>query len=337
MTRRRLLVAAVPPPAVIASTRTLRRAFGDHRMERIVPHVTLVPPFNLAGERFDEYRQHVRSVVGRTEAFDVVGERFATFDPDTPTIHLEIDDLGSNRLGKLRGALALDGVTKVDQRPFRPHLTVRSRASSERIGAVLDATSTDDALHPVASDGDGPTGLDALAAWTVESVQIMEQTHREGSGTRWEPVAEERFGTPVVIGRGGLETVLRSGCVLDRGVLEVGLVGDELLEAVDGPWSPDGEGAVAETLCVTAEEPGSVGRPMGVALGRVAGELAVLELVAVSPQHRSMGIGRRLVDQWCHRADHSGASVVRGPGDPFLEGAGFVRVGGYGVRMLVSR
>lgn len=359
MARRRILVALVPPGEVLAVCRALRTALGDRRSERIVPHVTVIPPMNLRAEELEVYRRHVRSVMTRTEPFRVVADRFGTFLPGAPTIHLEIGDGGTGRLAGLRSELALDGVVPSDDRAYRPHLTIRSRATEEQIVAALEATSprfllTDANRNRAASDADTTVGPMASAAsggahsehpveppgsllgWTVGSVQLMEQRHETGGGTIWRPLAEESFGPEVVVGRGGVELVLRAASVIDPAVFEAGLL-DEHVRA-DSPDRPGG------LLCVTAELVGSTGVPVGVAVGRVMGEGAELTAVVVVGDHRGSGIGSRLLAHWTHRANTSGVSLIwSGPRgadarcrsqEEFLGRYGYVEVGGRFVREI---
>lgn len=331
MARRRVLVAIVPPVTVAEQVRTLRWALGDRRPERIVPHVTIVPPFNVATDDVDRFRRHIRSVVLATTPFSVSVSGLATFAPSTPTIHLEVHDGGSGALTQLRSRLGLDGLVPVDGRPFRPHMTVRSRASDEQIEAALVAGSPLFSI-PVndPTDGSGDPASDPRMRWEVGSVQLMEQHHRAGIGTLWQPIAEEPFGPPVVVGRGGVELVIRTTSVFDAAPWE------------DGEFPPGIDAAHGQALCVTAERADVIGRPIGGAMGQVRDRYAELHWLRVSHEHRGMGVGRHVLGHWIHGANVAGADVVlfettdADAGCPelvdFLAGAGFTRVGRWLVR-----
>lgn len=359
MARRRVLVAIVPPATVAEQVRTLRWALGDRRPERIVPHVTVVPPFNVATDDVDRFRRHIRSVVLATTPFSVSVSGLATFAPSTPTIHLEVHDGGSGALTQLRSRLGLDGLVPVDGRPFRPHMTVRSRASDEQIEAALVAGSPLFSI-PVndPTDGSGDPASDPRMRWEVGSVQLMEQHHRAGIGTLWQPIAEEPFGPPVVVGRGGVELVIRTTAIVDTtpGASGSGDAADHS-EGVEhersDEWSEQGahdavgdrpgiDAAHGQALCVTAERPDVIGRPIGSVVGKVRGPYAGLHWLRVGHEHRGMGVGRQMLAHWIHGANVAGADVVlfeTTDADAecpelvdFLAGAGFTRVGRWLVR-----
>lgn len=338
MARRRILVAVVPPVTVGNSVRTLRRTLGDQRSERITPHVTVIPPFNIADEIFADYRRHVRSVVTVTRPFAIWSCGFGTFLPAAPTIHLEMTDGGSGALAALRRALSAEHVVPGDPRPFRPHMTIRSRASQEQIGLALGVTSQRFAIGD-RNDTDRP-----LVSWQVDSVQIMEQRHLPGTGTRWVPFAEESFGPSVVVGRGGVELVIRTASVLDAGTLDADREADVVTTGPDDrdTTSPDdrdpspGDGRL---LCVTAELPESVGAPIGAVTGLLTGVHAELTSLRVDEEHRGIGIGHQLLAHWSHRARDAGAAVAVARAETeapevveFLASEGFTRVGRWLVR-----
>lgn len=345
MARRRILIAVVPPADVVHLVRGLRRSLGDHRPERILPHVTIIPPVNVAPDDVDRYRQHVRSVVVDAHPFRVSVSGLATFAPSTPTIHMRVEDGGSGALSELRSRLVLDGLVPLDERPFRAHMTLRSRASEEQIAAVLEATSPRfmvPATDPVDADV-----ADPLTQWEVRSVHLMEQHHRPGVGTRWESVAEEPFGPLAVVGRGGVELVMRTSSIVDAGLGRSDHSDDE----PDGSdasvpdrygATPEIESADGETLCVTAEPTGAIGKPVGGAVGVVRDRCANLCWLRVDDEHRGMGVGRQVLAHWIHGANVAGADVVlfeMTDGDAgrlelidFLSAAGFNRVGRWLVR-----
>jgi ribosomal-protein-alanine N-acetyltransferase len=74
-------------------------------------------------------------------------------------------------------------------------------------------------------------------------------------------------------------------------------------------------------------------QPLGFALSRMASDEAELLLLAVSPEHRRLGVGRRLLDDFVQRSHALGARRVHlevRDGNPAVEmysGAGFTSAG----------
>ena len=134
MARRRFLVALVPPPRLLHQLRGLRAALGGPAVERIVPHVTLVPPFNVPDGGDSQVRRDLRAAVTDAAPIEVVLGPAASFAPANPTLHLAVGgDLAG--LGRLRERVRAVAPGRRDRHPFVPHLTLLRDASA----AVTDA------------------------------------------------------------------------------------------------------------------------------------------------------------------------------------------------------
>lgn len=304
------MVAIVPPPEVVDAARRLRSLLGDHRPETIVPHITVVPPVNVESGRFAPVRRHLRAVASRTTPMTLEITGISSFHPSTPTVHFEVMEVNGTKLAELRSALMTGDLERQENRPFRPHITLRKRTELHVIVSALEALSGSD---------------QAFERWTARSFHLMEQRRSEERGTYWVPVVEEQLGPLSVVGRGGIELVIRSGAIVDpESAAMLGMRFDEM-------------NLSENQLSVTAEFPRKVGQTVGVAVGRVGHEGAVLEHLAVRADSREMGIGRHLVSQWCHIAATAGAPLAWAEeveGAEMLLSAGFVPVGDLWVREL---
>lgn len=313
MARRRVLVAIVPPPEIRSGCRVLRRMLGDNRPERIVPHITLVPPVNLEPGRFASVRRHVRAIATEWRPITLNVEGVASFLPSTPTVHLSIGDLSEGQLLALRTALMVDDLFREDLRPFRPHITLREKMNESQIDRVLETFES--ASFEWANSGE----------WEVTSIRLMEQFRTDQRGTYWATVAEEKLAPATVVGRGGVELVIHSSSVVEPEVAS--LLGT----------TPNHLASTKQVLCVTAEIPRKVGQPVGVVLGDLSPDGAKIGELAVRPDSRGMGIARQLISHWCHLAATSGAALTWAndcEGAEVLGATGFSRVGGLWIREL---
>jgi GNAT superfamily N-acetyltransferase len=137
--------------------------------------------------------------------------------------------------------------------------------------------------------------------WHVESVHLLERLRPADGPPRWVAVAEEPLGGPRIVGRGGVELALRVGATIEPAVA--------VLADIDPHAVVAGKGT--QVLVAVAEQPGSPGVPVGVALGRVGATGAVLDHLAVPNEHRRQGIARQVLGAWCDRALRMGAPTVR--------------------------
>jgi len=294
--RTRLFVALLPEPEQWSWLDEVRRGLEVPEPFRIPPHVTLVPPVNVAPADLDEVDRTLAAAVESVEPFDLELGPATTFLPDTPTIQLSVaGDLVA--LGRLRARLVDGPLDRPDRRPFVPHVTLVP--SAER--ATIDA-----ALHTLQG---------VAAAWPVRSVHVLERRHDPG---RWVTVAELPLGAPRVVGRGTRPWTLRTVRMVP------GPVGELCRVAARGPSErPD----VDQPLVVVAEAAPAdgTGPPAGAAVGVLGPSGAELRSLVVAPEERGLGLGARLLAEWCSQAAGTGARVAVAPAaDPgFLVRHGF--------------
>jgi len=317
MARRRLCVALVCPPRLARGVDDLRRALGDTRTAVIGPHVTLVPPVNVAADDVLDAWQTVRAAATTARPFDLVLGPAASFAPTTPTIHLSVggEEADLEQLVRLRDSLFVGPLSRPDHRSYVPHVTLRRSTSQGQVDGALAAM------------------VGQFGPWEVDRVSLLEHVAPDsqvGRGARWFTLAEEPFGGPDMSGRGGVELATRAvravepaaGALLGRADLSGGVVG----------------GDPGRRLVVVAESPGAPGTLLAVAIGTVDGSSARLRGVVVDDASRRQGIGRRTLLAWASAAAERGADVVLvdHPDEPawdaLLADCGFATVGDLRVR-----
>ena len=197
MPRLRLGVALLVPPPLDREIEGLRRAVGDGSLDRIPPHLTLVPPVNVAADRLEEALAVLRAAGAAAEPFSLSLGPPATFLPDTPVLHLAVGGEGFDELQLLRERVFRPPLARPLTWPFVPHVTLADEARPERIAAAVEA----------------------LAHYRVEARFDRVHLLREGQGRVWEPMADAPFAAPTVVGRGGLPAELSVAGVADPEVL----------------------------------------------------------------------------------------------------------------------
>jgi 2'-5' RNA ligase/GNAT superfamily N-acetyltransferase len=258
MARQRLGVVLLVPQPLATQIDGLRRALGDGALGRIPPHVTLVPPVNVAERDLPSAFAVVRQAAAAIEPLELRVGPVATFAPVNPVAYLavagaagQVDALAGLRKGCLAGPL-----DRPQQHEFVPHVTI----ADEMVAARLD--------------GVGTVLADFAADVTVDRVHVL----AEQPGRMWVPIADMPLGAPpAVVGRGGLP-------------LELSVTGRPDLEAA-ALLAIDAEPA-GLPFAVAARRDGAV---IAAAWGWTAGgRLEVADLV-VAAAHRGQGIGRHLV------------------------------------------
>ncbi len=78
------------PDPVAAEVDGLRRAFGDPAVDQVAPHITLVPPVNVAAEAYGEALAVLRRAAGGGAALHLRLGPVAAFPTDEHVAYLEV-------------------------------------------------------------------------------------------------------------------------------------------------------------------------------------------------------------------------------------------------------
>lgn len=306
MVKHRLGVALLLPEPVASAVDVLRLATGATDLERMPPHITLVPPVNVRNDELDDALDRLRDAASRTRPFRVTIGPPATFLPTNPVLYLQVSgDVAA--IDALRDKVFRHPLERPLTWPFHPHVTVVDNAEESRIRAAVDA----------------------LADWRAEvvldRVHLLREERRDEDGERtWRAIAEAPFEAPAVIGRGGLELELE---VTERLSEDAEWFRDDELRAEQ--VRRFGDHALRRPLAVTARR---YSRIIATADGelREEGE-AFLSKLIVDPTCRNEGVGEHVLAAFASAAAVAGATFLSlrtdadGPALRFYERLGFVR------------
>jgi 2'-5' RNA ligase len=205
--RLHVAVALLVPEPAAHDVDVLRRALGapDAEVERVPPHLTLVPPFSLRAADLGAALSVLRSAAATTGPLTLRLGPVASFDPVTPTMHLSLGnplpgDAGEHALvalRTLRDAVRQGPLHRSSLFPFVPHVTLLEQAPLHRIRAARLA-------------------LDRVAfSVTFDGLSLLSQREAPDGSRRWRPLADVDLGGVRTKGRGGLPIELATGTLLD--------------------------------------------------------------------------------------------------------------------------
>lgn len=263
--RHRLGVAVVIDPPVADEINGLRRALGDGALERIAPHITLVPPVNVPASRLTDALGRLRMAAASCpEPLHLTLGPPDSFLPANPVLTLAVGgDL--ERLRALQESVFVAPLARTLSWPWVPHVTLADGGDPARIEAAVGL-------------------LDGYTATTAVDRLVLLEAVRTDHGLRWCPCADAALAPRRVVGRGGLDLELTRGRIVDPQALGV------IAAAVDQPSLPepieDGSGIV-----VTGRRDGEV---VGVAAAwrdDAGGHVGVVVVASL----RGQGIGSHLL------------------------------------------
>jgi 2'-5' RNA ligase len=151
-----------------------RRSFGDPAASAIPPHVTLLPPTDLAGEHLERFGEHLAAVCALAQPFDMVLSGTGTFRPVSPVVFVQVSK-GISACERLERAVRSGPVERTLEFPYHPHVTIAHH---------LDDPALDEAFEGLA---------DFRATFRVRTVDLYEH----GEDGVW------RVARTFVLGEGG--------------------------------------------------------------------------------------------------------------------------------------
>ena len=258
MARQRLGVVLLVPHPIATQVDGLRLALGDGALGRIEPHITLVPPVNVAERDLPKAFSIVRTAATTVAPLSLRLGPVTTFAPVNPVAYLRVagEPQVLEALERLRAGCGQGPLERPQDHDFVPHVTVADDLAEGRIESAVWALA------------------DFAAEVTFDRVHVL----AELPGRLWRPVADAPLGErPATVGRGSLPLDLVTSGRPD--VEAAALLSFE-------------ESTAGLPFAVTAYRDGQA---IAAAWGWSArGALELADLV-VAPEHRGQGIGRHVV------------------------------------------
>jgi 2'-5' RNA ligase/GNAT superfamily N-acetyltransferase len=282
--RLRLGVVLLVPPPQDREVDALRRACGDGSIDRIPPHLTLVPPVNVRSEDLDRALDVLRRAGAATRPFTATVGPAASFLPDNPVLYLAVGgDVAA--IEALRTRVFVEPLDRQLTWPFVPHVTLVDEGVPERVAAAVGVLA------------------DARLEVTFERVHLLHEAEGVGGGRAWRPLADAALSAPAVVARGGLELEL---AMSERLPPDVAAWAERTWEAY-GRDQYGEDWRVDEPLALTARREGRV---VGVAEGLVRGAEGYLAELVTAPEVRGEGVGSHLLAAFQAECRRRGATEL---------------------------
>lgn len=185
MAKLRLGVAALLTGDALLEVQGIRRALGERGVERMDPHITLVPPFNLPVEEVDEFVGTVGRILGKHAPFPARLGASSTFGDESPVLFLEVDDLEEAFRTLTEQILVYTPLENL-RRVYHPHCTLGDGFAPDEIALLIRSLGFYD------------------RSIEVSSIAIMEKPDMPPK-SRWRPYVSFELGEHRHLIRGGLE------------------------------------------------------------------------------------------------------------------------------------
>ncbi len=135
MARQRLGVVLLVPQPLATEIDGLRRALGDGARDRIAPHITLVPPVNVAERDLPRAFTLVRTAAAAVAPLSLRVGPVATFAPVNPVAYLQVrgEPQVLDALERLRTSCLQGPLERRSEHDYVPHVTVADDLAEDRL------------------------------------------------------------------------------------------------------------------------------------------------------------------------------------------------------------
>ncbi|MBM6402878.1 2'-5' RNA ligase family protein [Phycicoccus sp. CSK15P-2] len=114
-----------------------RERFGDPMASAIPPHVTLLPPTEIAPEDLDDFFFHLEDVCSGFEPFPMVLSGTGTFRPISPVVFVQVSR-GLAHCEVLEHAIRSGPVMRPLDFPYHPHVTIAHHLEDAALDRAFD-------------------------------------------------------------------------------------------------------------------------------------------------------------------------------------------------------
>lgn len=127
---------AIPEP-YFSQLRNMRRAVGDPQADSVPPHVTLMPPTDVAKVSIPEFTEHLRSVARRNPAFTMILRGTGTFRPTSPVVFVQLAQ-GVSSCERLEEDVRSGPVGRDLDFRYHPHVTIAHHLQPQALDQAFE-------------------------------------------------------------------------------------------------------------------------------------------------------------------------------------------------------
>lgn len=138
---------AVPEPWG-SELQRCREQVGDPMAGAIPPHITLMPPTEIAASELDLFTTHLQTVAQQHGAFTMRLRGTGTFRPVSPVVFVQVAQ-GIPMCERLEQAVRRGPVTRDLEFPYHPHVTVAHGIEDASLDRAFDELAFFDAAYEV--------------------------------------------------------------------------------------------------------------------------------------------------------------------------------------------
>lgn len=125
------------PPPFADRLHEVRHAVGDPLADAVPPHVTLMPPTDVAKVDLPALSAHLHAVAEGVAPFEMLLRGTGTFRPVSPVVFVAVAQ-GIGECERLESAVRAGPVTRELDFPYHPHVTVAHHLPDDALDSAFE-------------------------------------------------------------------------------------------------------------------------------------------------------------------------------------------------------
>lgn len=127
---------AIPEP-YFSQLRQMRRDVGDPMADAVPPHVTLLPPTDVAKISLPQFAQFLTKTAAQIAPFEMILRGTGTFRPVSPVVFVQIAK-GVSSCERLERAIRSGPVERPLEFTYHPHVTIAHHLGEEQLDRAFE-------------------------------------------------------------------------------------------------------------------------------------------------------------------------------------------------------
>ena len=158
------------PEPYFSQLRAMRVDVQDPQADAVPPHVTLLPPTDIAKVSIPNYLDYLREAASKVDPFDMILRGTGTFRPVSPVVFIQVAQ-GVSRCEQLERLVRSGPVERKLEFSYHPHITIAHNLDEERLDRAFTVNARFEASFRVSSFS--MYYQDEAGVWTpVETIQL---------------------------------------------------------------------------------------------------------------------------------------------------------------------
>lgn len=130
---------AIPEP-YFSQLRAMRRDVNDPQAELVPPHITLLPPTDVAKVSLPEFEHFLAQVTATAQPFDIILRGTGTFRPVSPVVYVQLAQ-GVSSCEQLERSIRSGPVARDLEFSYHPHVTIAHHLDEESLDKAFEDNS----------------------------------------------------------------------------------------------------------------------------------------------------------------------------------------------------